>query len=155
MNATVEQVKRCDSSENFYLGSQVETAEQKRKGVMVSLNAEAREVVERLREDTGIPNTEALTRILEWFASRDRKFRLALLNGDEDTKAGLARLTLLEMAGLDGADEAAARPFESMTFEQAQAVANAALLRMSQIHKALQNTLDVRVADDKRQKKGK
>src|SRR5687767_2562912 len=74
-----------------------------RKTITVTLNPRARDVVEQLREDTGVPNTEAMARILEWFAAQDRKFRLAVLTRDEETKRELVRLVLQEMAGMDKA----------------------------------------------------
>lgn len=72
-----------------------------RKNISIGLNPTARDVIERLREDTGVPNTEAMTRILEWFASLDRKLRLAILSRDSGTRDELIRLALREMLGLD------------------------------------------------------
>jgi hypothetical protein len=80
----------------------VDTESVKRKGLTVNLTADARTVIESIRDDTGIPNTEAMTRILEWFATLDRKFRLAILNRDEETRRELAGDALSKMAGVDG-----------------------------------------------------
>jgi methylphosphotriester-DNA--protein-cysteine methyltransferase len=76
---------------------------EKSKTIGITLNPEARKVIEQIREDTGIPNTEAMTRILEWFAGLDRKFRLAVLSRDEETRRELAADVLSKMSGLHGA----------------------------------------------------
>jgi hypothetical protein len=67
-------------------------------------------MVAQIREDTGIANTEAMERILEWFTGLDRKFRLAILNNDPATRAELARLTLSEMAVGDAAGVDLSKP---------------------------------------------
>ena len=53
-----------------------------RESLGVNLSPDARAVIRGLREDTGVPNTEAMTRLLEWFAAMPRKFRLAILTKD-------------------------------------------------------------------------
>jgi len=65
----------------------------------INLTPRARAIIEGIREETGVPNTEAMVRILEWFTSLDRKFRLAILNRDEETKRELFLLVLQQMAG--------------------------------------------------------
>ena len=64
----------------------------KQKTVQIMLTPESRRIIENLRDDTGIPNTESMARILEWFAGLDRKLRLAILNRDEETRNELALL---------------------------------------------------------------
>ena len=66
--------------------------------ISISLVAPARRVVERLREETGVPVTEAMTRILEWYASFDPKFRLAVLNRDPEVRRELTALAMKTMA---------------------------------------------------------
>lgn len=73
--------------------------------ITVHLVPEARRVVDNIRNDSGVPNTEAMARILEWFAAQPRKFRLALLNRDVETQRELIRGVLVEMAGLDAAQK--------------------------------------------------
>jgi hypothetical protein len=74
-------------------------------GLHVQLNPVAHGIIKRIREDTGVPNTEAMARILEYFAGLDRKFRLAIINKDPETRRELARLALREMAAMDAAGE--------------------------------------------------
>jgi CheY-like chemotaxis protein len=81
--------------------SGVSNSEPPRINLNVNVTPSARAVIERIREDTGVPNTEAVARLLEWFAAQPRKFRLALLNRDVDTQRELIRGVLVEMAGLD------------------------------------------------------
>jgi hypothetical protein len=81
---------------------EVAAEEERNVTISVTLTPRARGVVEKLRADTGIPNTESVARLLEWFAGLDRKHRLALLNGDPATRAELARLSLEQMAAENG-----------------------------------------------------
>jgi hypothetical protein len=48
----------------------------------VNLTAKARQLVETLRADTGVPSTTATERFLEWLMGMPPKFRLAILNRD-------------------------------------------------------------------------
>lgn len=73
----------------------------KQSVVNLRVKPEAAEILRGIRNDTGVPGSEALVRILEWFASLDRKFRLALLNKDDETRRELALRTLLDMAKRD------------------------------------------------------
>jgi hypothetical protein len=95
---------------------------EKSKTIGITLNPEARQVIEQIREDTGIPNTEAMTRILEWFASLDRKFRLAVLSRDEETRRELAADVLSKMAGLDGGAKAFSATAEMTPGQMAKAI---------------------------------
>lgn len=104
--------KDLHHSKNCLLLPVVADTEGKSKTIHITLGPEAREVVEKLRQDTGIPNTEAVARLLEWFAGLDRKFRLALLNRDASTRAELARLTLQDMARENGTPDTATRRAE-------------------------------------------
>lgn len=86
----------------------------------VNLSPDAREIIEGIREDTGQTAVVAMSRLLEWFAGQDRKFRLAILHNDEETKREQARLVLREMADLEAADPvAAAGSVAGVTFDQA------------------------------------
>lgn len=76
----------------------------KPKGISIQLSPRARAIVESVRRETGVPNTEAVTRILEWWASFDRKLRIAVLNHDLETRRELIRLTLAEWESDLGAD---------------------------------------------------
>lgn len=76
-----------------------EESDQKREVAHVPLNPKAKAIVEDVRKTTGVPKTEALTRILEWYASLDPKLQLAILNRDQATIQELARLVVLKMAG--------------------------------------------------------
>lgn len=79
----------------------------KRKTIAVDLTPRAREVIDGIRDDTGVPNTEAMARLLEWFAGLDRKLRLAVLTRDIDTRNELLALALRDMA----AEAATVEPF--------------------------------------------
>jgi hypothetical protein len=79
-----------------------------REKVNVPLRFEAKTIIENVREQTGVAKTEALTRILEWYAALPVKLRLAILNRDVDTRRELTRLVLSEMAGTEKADPHAA-----------------------------------------------
>jgi hypothetical protein len=80
-------------------------ADSPRVSISVSIVPAARSILDRLREDTGVPQTEAMARLLEWFAAQPRKFRLALLNRDVETQRELIRAVLLEWAGIDAAQK--------------------------------------------------
>jgi hypothetical protein len=67
----------------------------------INLVPRAREIVDKLRADTGIPQTEAMLRILTWFASLDKKLRLAILNNDPETREELVRLAFASMLTRD------------------------------------------------------
>ena len=92
----------------------------------VPLNSRANAIIDKLRDDTGIPKVEAIARIVEWFAQQDRKFRLAILTRDLETQRELARLSLVDMAGID--QEAAASLAEHVPAEQAIKIAEQIVL---------------------------
>lgn len=56
----------------------------------VNLTPTAKRVIETLREKTGIPAREAMSRLLEWFGRIDPRFRLAILQRDEEARHLLA-----------------------------------------------------------------
>ena len=66
--------------------------------IYVSLTPAARSIIDQLRDDTGVPVTEAMKRILEWYASFDAKFRLAVLNRDPSVRRELTQLAMKSMA---------------------------------------------------------
>lgn len=90
---------------------------QERLPLMVSLQPDARKIIEKIREDTGIPQTEALKRLLEWFAGLDRKLRLAILDNDPATRDELVRLAFAGML-TKGADVATLADFMRRITEQ-------------------------------------
>lgn len=69
-----------------------------RVGVNVSLLPKARDVIEKIREQTGVPQTEALKRILEWYASQKPLFRQAILTGDPESRQEFSRALLEQWA---------------------------------------------------------
>lgn len=72
--------------------------------VQVKLSSAARKVVERLREDTGVPNVEAVARILEWFSGQDEDFRTGVMYRRADPMADLVGRRLGELAASKVAD---------------------------------------------------
>ena len=74
-----------------------------RKAISVTLNPRARQVIEGIRGDSGVPNTEAMARILEWFAALDRKLRLSVLTRDVGTQREMLTLLLQQMVAADAA----------------------------------------------------
>jgi hypothetical protein len=71
--------------------------ETSRKGMMVVLSPHARSVVKKIKYDTGVAHTEAMSRILEWYSSLDKKQRAAILSRDEAFRAELVGLLLKQM----------------------------------------------------------
>lgn len=103
----------------------------------------AKAIIEGIREDTGVPKTEALTRILEWFAGLDRKLRIAVLTRDPDTRRELTRLVLRDMADLKDAgdlEDAA----EDVELERALRIAQAMIHRIGIHAKALERAAEKR-----------
>jgi hypothetical protein len=68
----------------------------------VQLTSRARKVLDALKDDTGIPQTEAIARVFEWFSAQDRKLRVAILHRDENTQAEMMRLVLQQATGAEG-----------------------------------------------------
>jgi hypothetical protein len=66
----------------------------------VQLTGRARAVLDSLRDETGMPQTEAIARLFEWFAAQDLKFRQAILLRSPEASQEMARLALRHMAGL-------------------------------------------------------
>jgi hypothetical protein len=73
----------------------------RRVSMTIQVNPRARVVLEDLKDETGIANSEALVRLLEWFAALDPKARAGIINGRPDVRAEFTRLALSQMAGLD------------------------------------------------------
>lgn len=69
----------------------------KPKTVSINLNPAARAVIEALRDETGVPNTDAMIRILEWFAAQPTEVRLAILTR-QDANALITRHRMEEMS---------------------------------------------------------
>lgn len=59
------------------------TDNDKRVNVSVGLNPAARDMVENIRVETGVPQVTAIQRWLEFLAKMPRKFQLAALQNDE------------------------------------------------------------------------
>lgn len=68
--------------------------------VTLKLSEAAGRIVETIKDDTGVTNVAAMERLLEWFSGIDRRFRLAILNRDEETRRQLAVDALARMAGV-------------------------------------------------------
>lgn len=104
---------------------------------MVNLSGPARQMLETLRDETGIPNVEAITRFLEWLSGVDRKFRIAILTRDAAAQQEFSRTVLSEMAGRAVmADKA-----EPVTIEQATGVISIMLERIKQIEASYRKDL--------------
>lgn len=102
-----------------------------REGVTVDLSPVARQVIDAIRERTGVPKVTALERILEWYASLEPRFQLAILNKDESVRGDLIRSIIRDYAGADlPADPIRA----ASTMDHAQAV---------RVAKVMLDTLDV------------
>lgn len=106
----------------------------KRKQLPVSLNPAARRVIESIRQNTGIPNTTAMQRILEWFAALDNKLQLAVLVRDEQTKTELTQQVIRQMAGLPA--HSLAESAEKLTVEQTLAAIRAMTDRLENAHRS-------------------
>lgn len=112
----------------------------KRKTISIDLTPEARVVIEALREDSGIPNTEATKRILQWFAGLDRKLRLAILNKDIETQREMIRLVLADMAG-DAAAKTEFGPLDTLTLDQLVSLQHKITDQMAKLGKTYQREL--------------
>lgn len=71
------------------------------KPIRINLTGSARKVVEDIREETGVPNTTAMERLLEWYASLPAELRLGLLNRSPGDRRKLAVHAIAEMGGPD------------------------------------------------------
>ncbi len=60
-------------------------------------------VLDGLKDELGIPNTEARVRLLEWFAGLDPKARAGIINRNPQARAEVTRLALMQAAGLTAA----------------------------------------------------
>lgn len=103
----------------------------KRSTVVINIKPDAKVVIESIREETGVPQTEALTRILEWFAAQDRKLRVAILTRDEETQREMMGLLLQQVAGVNEATAQSAT--SAVSAEQAVAGIHALADRLKQI----------------------
>lgn len=112
--------------------------QQKPKTVTLNLTPKAREIVENIREDTGVPNTTAMERFLEWLGEQDRKFRVAVLTKDPELKREMARLVLADMAAIEAADPGHAQPVP-VTVEQATRIIRVMLGHIERIHLGMTN----------------
>ncbi len=62
----------------------VANSSEKRVTLNLNVSPAARAVMEGIRADTGVPITTAVERFLDWMSNMPRKFRLAILQGDEE-----------------------------------------------------------------------
>lgn len=95
-------------SDREKMSSVASNAKAKRLAITFSVKASARDVLENLREETGIPNAEALARVLEWFASQEPALRLAILNRRPEVRTALLAPLMAKVAhgeDLDDVDE--------------------------------------------------
>ena len=83
----------------------------------VPLKARASELLNGIRNDTGVSKVEAIQRIFEWFLGLDRKLRLAILNKDVETQRELVRLVLSDMAG-DESLKTEVGPLDTLSLDQ-------------------------------------
>lgn len=73
----------CETEKNRASCQQMPSSpSDKRLSYPVNLTPRARELVDNLRADTGVPATTATERFFEWLAAMPPKFRLAILNRD-------------------------------------------------------------------------
>jgi hypothetical protein len=112
-----------------FLAMAVATDPKERIGI--DLSPAARQIVDSVRERTGVPKVAALERILEWYATLEPRFQLAILNKDESVRADLIRSIIRDYAGADmPADPIRA----ASTMDHAEAV---------KVAKVMLDTLDV------------
>lgn len=67
-------------------------------GLNVTLNPRARQVIENIRADTGIPQATAVERLLNWFGGLDWKLRDAILRERAETRAELLALVIQSLS---------------------------------------------------------
>jgi hypothetical protein len=79
-----------------------------RIGLHVSLIPRAREVIDNIRAETGVTQTEAMARILEHFAALPAPLRAAILNRDASAREELIRATMMQVAGREALQRAVA-----------------------------------------------
>lgn len=115
----------------------------KPKSIQLQLSGAAREIVEGLRADTGIPNTEAMARLLEWFASLDRRLRVAILTRDQETIDRLLPTVLGRMIGVPS--DVSAKSMHDMNVSELgqvlQAVSEEILIRSQAYELAMKSKL--------------
>lgn len=109
----------------------VSDSEPKRKNIQIDLTPRAREIIEGLRADTGVPNTEAMVRLLEWFAGLDRRLRVAILTRDQETIDRLLPSVVGRMIGVPS--DVSTKPMHEMNVSELgqvlQAVSEEILIR--------------------------
>lgn len=118
-----------------------------RISLTVNLSPRAREIVERIREDTGITNVAAMERLLEWFIDQDLRYRMAILTRDDSSKRELAADALSRMAGAGNVTEIL-KAASSLDLDEAHQAMLALTNRMFAEAKAL------RLAEEQRKKRG-
>jgi hypothetical protein len=114
---------------------------EKRVALQVNLSPQAREVVDGIKDDTGIAKAEVVTRVLQWFAEQDRGVRLAILTRQGDAAAELARIKLAEMAASGTGD------VSGMSLDDAVRATKVLLDRIELISTAYQEQLGVKHSD--------
>lgn len=122
-----------------------------RESITIAVAPKAREVMDEIRVQTGVPKAEALTRILEWYANLPTRIRLAILNRNESAKADLVHSTIQEMSTAGLPDN----PLESakdVTAEQATRIIKLMADRLAYLNKA---NLDAIEQLKKSEKRGK
>lgn len=76
----------CEKEKNRGNSLAMPPPQDKRVTLSVNLTSKAREMVEKIREETGVPATTATERFFEWLAGMSPKFRLAVLNRDQSAQ---------------------------------------------------------------------
>jgi len=106
--------------------------------VTVELDSTARDVIKGLKDEMGVAQVRAVSRILRWFAKQDRGFRASVINQVGDPATVLAKLKLAEMATAGTGD------ISGMSLEDALRAIKVLLDRVETIGAAYQEQLGVK-----------
>lgn len=118
-----------------------------RTSLHVNLSPDAKEIIDGIRRDTGVSQVVVMERLLQWFTSVDRRFRLAIINRDSETQRELAADALARMAGAGNVTEIL-KAASSLDLDEAHQAMLALTNRMFAEAKAL------RLAEEQRKKRG-
>lgn len=117
---------------NTFLPSlKVSESVDKRSTIPIGLNANARKIVEGIKDETGIAKQEAVSRVLEWFADQPISVRREILTKTGNAGDELVRLRMGEMLAAGQVD-----PGTIKTIDDANRVIRLMLDRIEQIDAA-------------------
>lgn len=116
-----------------------------RSNVPINLTPKARAIVEGLKQETGVVKQESVARVLEWFASQSKEFRLAVVTNLGDPIEQLIQARMAELT------EAGQVP---LTFDQAQAMVHRLVDHMTAIQKATRREIEDQPGKVKKQNFG-